>query len=95
MNFEDLLSSFSVGELYFDMDLESSWSEDSFVQQIFSISHPNDHDVVEGFNPVYICQQLIDHLVTDLSSHTPMHSSLLTYSVNLIKDDNVQWALVP
>lgn len=50
------------------MDLKSTWSQNSLIDQILSICHSNYYDVIQSLNTVNICQQLIDDLISNLWS---------------------------
>lgn len=76
------------------MNLKSSWSQNSLVNEVFAISHPNHENVVQSLNSVDVCEKLVDDLVPNLRSCVCMETSLLADRINFIKYDNMQWAFV-
>lgn len=58
---EDLLAAVLTGKAHFDVHLEPAWPKNGLINQIFSVGHANDQDIVQGLNTVDIGKQLVDN----------------------------------
>lgn len=63
MDLKDLLSSIFIRNADFDMNLQSSGSENCLIKQVFSISHANYDYIVQGLDTVQIGEKLIHYSI--------------------------------
>lgn len=63
MDLKDLLSSIFIRNADFDMNLQSSGSENCLIKQVFSICHANYDYIVQGLDTVQIGEQLIHYSI--------------------------------
>ena len=89
MNFQNLFPSLSIGKFDLNVNFKSSRSDDSLIKKILSVSHSNDNNVVQGLHSFNVSEELIDDLITNLTSYSSMHASLLANGVNFIKNYDV------
>lgn len=95
MYLQNLQSSLFIRQTNFNMYLKSTWSQNSFINQILSVCHSNNENIIQRLHTINVCQQLIYNLITNLRPCISRHSSLLAYGINFIKHDNMQWTLIP
>lgn len=68
MNLKNLKSTIQVWQTDLEMDLKSSWSQDSLINHIFSIRHSDYENIVETINTIHLRQQLVDNTLIDSSA---------------------------
>lgn len=56
MNLEDLLSTIFIWQSNFKMNFHTSWSQNGWVDHIFSICHTNNQDIVQTFYTIHFSE---------------------------------------
>jgi hypothetical protein len=59
MDVQDLYTTLLVGQRDFNVDLESTGTQERFVDHVESVRHTDDQDVVELFDTVHLAAQYI------------------------------------
>ena len=90
MYLKDLLPSVLIRQANLQMNLKSTRSNDGFIEQLFAICHADHEYVVSRVDAVQLRQQLVDYGRARFTSCAATGASLLTDSVDLIEDNDVQ-----
>ena len=63
MDLQNLCPAILIWEANLDVDLQSAWSEESFVDQILSVGHSDHNDIIDCLDSVQVGQQLVHNIV--------------------------------
>ena len=62
MNAEDFFATFDVWSINGDLTVESSWAQEGWVENVWSVGGGDDDDVVFGFEAVHFDEELVEGL---------------------------------
>ena len=88
VNAKDFFSTFDVGCVDGDLTVESSWAQEGWVENVWSVGGGDDDDVVFGFKAVHFDQELVEGLFAFVVATTEPRSAFATYGVNFVNEDD-------
>eukprot|EP00732_Lithocolla_globosa_P002724 Lithocolla_globosa_v1_NODE_1889_length_2271_cov_14.911101.p2 type:complete len:318 gc:universal NODE_1889_length_2271_cov_14.911101:997-1950(+) len=93
MDAQNLLPAFAVRQRDFHLHLQATRTGQGLVDHVLPVGHADHEDVVDGVHSIDFRQQLIDNRITNPCVITS-GASCFADGIDLVKDDDVQRALV-
>ena len=91
MNFEDGFAPFEIGQLHDDTAVETSRTQQCFVQTLRPVGSSKDHHAFGGIEAVHLGEQLVEGLLALVVAHSLV--TALTDGVDLINEDDTRCLL--
>ena len=88
MDSQDASTSLEIGKVHSDLPVETTRSQQGQIQNIHPVGGGNGDDSWVAIESVHLHQQLVDGLLTLVVSAGKSCTTLVTYSINLINEDD-------
>mmetsp|Transcript_7810 Transcript_7810/g.11401 ORF Transcript_7810/g.11401 Transcript_7810/m.11401 type:complete len:204 (-) Transcript_7810:874-1485(-) len=85
---EDLCTALVVRKVNSDLTVESSWTKQRIIKNVHTIGGSNGNDTWISVETVHLNKNLIDSLFTFVVSSCKTSSTLTSYGINLINEDD-------
>ena len=75
------------------MSIESTWSKQGFIKNLWDISGSEDNNTAISFETIHFSKKLVNSLFSFIITHTHTLVSLSTDGIKLINEDNT-WSIL-
>jgi hypothetical protein len=90
---QDLLASLNTGKSNLNFTIETTWTEESVIEDIDAVRSSDDYDTSLIVETIHLSQKLVNGLFTLVIGGHVSTTTLLTDSINLIDEDDTRLIL--
>jgi hypothetical protein len=88
MHTKDLLTTLDTGKGDLDLTIETTWSEESVIEDVDAVRSGDDYDTCLIVEAIHLSEKLVDGLFTLVVGRHATSRALLTNSINLIDEND-------